>query len=194
MQIVLNLANHLDTTRTKKSLNIDKQVNTDTFEYQNCQQVWPNRVSHVSTITYIRLYVAVKSQRFSQCRAYCRMLSIVSRCYLRLHEVHYVFKKRQSPRVCQFETCICIQMPGWEARAAPSRWGRRGPFCRCKAPIFLCFSASWARVPHPSLTRPLRRPLGYQIVAVRWKTLELSRNNRNIIIQQRVRWRLFVLS
>lgn len=28
MQIVLNLANHLDTTRTKKSLNIDKSILT----------------------------------------------------------------------------------------------------------------------------------------------------------------------
>lgn len=35
MQIVLNLANHLDTARTKKSLNIDN-VNTDKFESQNC--------------------------------------------------------------------------------------------------------------------------------------------------------------
>lgn len=64
MQIVLNLANHLDTTRTKKSLNIDKQC--------YYWQIWISKLltslvrnsSHANTISYRRSCFAFNSEKF----------------------------------------------------------------------------------------------------------------------------------
>lgn len=57
MQIVLNLANHLDTTRTKKrrSLNI-VNVDTDNLNFKTANKFGQK---HFSTISYIRSFLLV---------------------------------------------------------------------------------------------------------------------------------------
>lgn len=55
MQIVLNLANHLDTTRTKRSLNI-VNVDTDNLNFKTANKFGQK---HFSTISYIRSFLLV---------------------------------------------------------------------------------------------------------------------------------------
>lgn len=76
MQIVLNLANHLDTTRTKKrrSLNI-VNVDTDNLNFKTANKFGQK---HFSTISYIRSFLLVIQNVSCQCGACCSMLTIPS--------------------------------------------------------------------------------------------------------------------